>query len=130
VVEVVYESNGGGGACLQGEYHADMRRKRKAAGLPSTMEPVAIHETRAKDACISGVVPLLNNGVAVLSTAIRSHEGGREALRQVEAWPGGAHDDGPDALAKALLRLESASTGGLSLADAERALSLFSRAAG
>jgi hypothetical protein len=129
-VEVVYESNGGGGACLQGEYHAEMRRRRKAAGLPSTMEPVAIHETRAKDACISGVVPLLNNGVAVLSTAIRSHEGGREALRQTEAWPGGAHDDGPDALSKALLRLESASTGGLSLADAERALSLFSRAAG
>lgn len=127
-VEVVYESNGGGGACLQGEYHADQRRKRREKGLPWTMEPVAVHETRAKDACISGAVPLLNAGVAVLSTAIRTHEGGREALRQTEAWPGGAHDDGPDALAKALLRLEAQGTGGLTVESAEAALRLFARA--
>ena len=48
VVEVVYESNGGGGACLQGEYHAEQRRKRKAQGLPWNLDPVPVHETRAK----------------------------------------------------------------------------------
>jgi predicted phage terminase large subunit-like protein len=73
------------------------RERRRAAGRPADLVLVERRHRAPKTDRISALEPLIEPGRLAFNEAL-----GREFLAQLEAFPGGRHDDGPDALAAAV----------------------------
>ena len=74
-----------------------LRRQRRAAGQKSDLPIVEITPKGSKIERVAALEPLIHNGWILFERAL-----GEEFLAQIEQFPSGRHDDGPDALASAV----------------------------
>lgn len=74
-----------------------LRQQRRAAGQKSDLPIVEITPRGSKVERVAALEPLIYNGWILFERAL-----GEEFLAQIEQFPSGRHDDGPDALASAV----------------------------
>jgi hypothetical protein len=82
-------------------------RDRRAAGLPCALNYRERTNVVPKWVRIRRLSDYLRRGMI----RVRSTPGGRLLVDQLRDWPNAAHDDGPDALATAVIRLEELARG-------------------
>jgi hypothetical protein len=73
------------------------RRRRQAEGLPGDLAVKPVRHSRNKDQRILALQPMVETGRLLFNKALSP-----TFLAQMEQYPGGAHDDGLDALAAAV----------------------------
>lgn len=95
-----YESNGF--AALSGEGFEREARDRETQGRPSVLHVRGVVSTENKEARIARLQPDTVAGFVQFDRGLSA-----EVLAQFRDFPGGAHDDGPDAIERADWRLTS-----------------------
>lgn len=103
-LEVCYEDNGF--QALQGESFEHDREARERDGKRADMSPLGITTTENKDDVIAAMEPDIWHGWLQFADDLPA-----EFWTQMGEHPNGAHDDGPDAVSKAVARLKRSSFG-------------------